>query len=802
MGRRAGLLAAFVVLGGRCLPACGDDSAAVAVALADDGVGAGADAGALADGWQYLADAAAPDGWVWSEDAQVWLPPDALGAETTAADTAAVETADKADGAGADTALLGDSATDGSAAADGSAATDGSAADGGAGGDVTAKPGELGGFCDAATPCPNEAFCVGQGSPQAYCTLTGCASHADCAPVLAADPVCCISYGAGTKKQSYCGVQFGATVCGNQDKPVGADCASGGQSDCAGSGNWCFQTSGGAQCVQGCSKLGDAICGKGTTCNVFPGGGGCLPFTPGVSDGSPCAKNTLGGCDKYAFCIESYKGDPLAYCATACTSDAGCAADLSCFVYDGSQGICQKTGTKGIGANCAGDRFSCAKGSYCVGFGGGSAVCAPQCSVDLNCGELAKAIGGEAYCAKNPGNPAGICYPKGPLGNGATCADNPYACAEGLYCIGGYDTYNPGAFCQKSCKDDGICPGTAKCMAYTKDYSGCQPDGALGQGGDCKGDPTLCKAGAFCIGAGKSWQCMTQCAVAKPACPGGNWCMPYGEDGLGICWPIGTKPVGAGCQGDPWGCQAGTFCSGYGASKAATCLQNCDAAACPGGFSCDSFGQSGKWCQPVGPGQQGVSCGPGAACVAGAVCIGQQGPAPFCAKQCAVDSDCPAKDASGKPLWCAVGKWGGYCVPDGGTAKNGICYQAPWSCAKGLVCVGDSTGNPGAFCAAGCAGFASTCAGGEKCVYLGGGDAFCVKTGTMPAGSICLQDPFGCAADALCIKGSPMPECLQQCGVGFAACPKDSPCTGFPGAAIKLCVPKDFVPFGMISVPF
>ncbi len=753
---------------------CGNDVPVSGGSAIDDAVSGTLDGSELSDGWQFAKDATAPDGWLWSDDAGAWLGPDA---------------------------------GDGSSLSDGSIPSDGIVVGDAGGdtkpaGDVAVLPGELGGFCKNTSSCPTGTFCAGQGSADAYCTPYGCSDSSDCASVPSSELVCCVTYGSGAQKQSYCLKEPNATQCGKQDQPVGGDCKTGGQSDCTGTESWCFQTTDAAKCVQTCTALNDPICPSGTACNLFPGGGGCLPYTPGVADGSPCASKTLGGCGKYALCIESYKGDPLAYCATLCTKDAECASGLSCFLYDGTQGICQQNGQQGVGGNCTGDRFSCAKGLYCVGFGGSSAVCAPQCTVDANCGDLALAVGGGAYCAKNPGNPTGICYPKGAGGNGDTCASNPYGCGEGLYCIGGYDGYDPGAFCQKACTDGSACPANATCLTYTKDYSGCKPNGKLGQGGDCQGDPTLCEAGAFCIGAGKNWQCMAQCTIGSANCPGQTWCMPYGQDGYGICWPVGQKAVGSACQGDPWNCQKGALCSSYGVQKDASCLQNCDSAPCPGGFSCDDFGQSGHWCQAIGAGGQGAACSLTAPCEKGDVCVGQEGPAPFCSKQCNADGDCAASDINGKKLWCAKGKWGGFCVPDGGVSKNGICYQEPWSCAKGLVCLGDSAGNPGAFCAQACSGFASVCAPDEKCEYLGGGDAFCFKTGNLPVGADCLQEPLGCTPAALCIKGSPLPMCVQQCGVGYPACAKDSPCTSFIGSPVKLCVPKGFVPFGTIAVPF
>ena len=756
------------------VPACGDDNAAVpAISLEDAPSGGGPDGG-LADGWQTQKDASAPDGWIWNDDAGVWIGPDAT------ADAGSTSDAVITDAVGQDAASGDAGATDA----------------------TTAAPGELGGFCAKQTDC-QEGVCIGAGSAQAYCSTVGCADSGECAGIPSGDPVCCMVYGQGAQKQSYCVKQYGATQCGKQDKAPGQSCVTGGNSDCAaGAGNWCLQSAGQAVCVQGCDKLNAPVCGAGTTCNVFDGGGGCLPYTPGVPDGSPCGSNPLGGCDKYALCIANQKNDDLAYCATPCKKDADCGTGLGCVIYNGTQGICTHYGTSPVGSNCAGDRFACAKGLYCVGSGNGSAVCAPPCVSDANCTSLGQAIGASAYCAKNPGESGGICYPQGDAGNGQNCADNPYTCAPGLFCIGGYDTYDPHAYCQKSCQDDGLCPAGASCVKYSADYSGCQPAGKLGQGQDCGGDQTKCAAGLFCLGAGKAWQCMAQCDVAQPACPGNTWCMPYGQDGLGVCWSAGTQPVGSTCVDAPWSCGQGLICSGYGQTKNATCLENCDKASCPGGFACVDFGASGHWCEPVGTGAQGASCGPSAACAAGSVCVGQQGPAPFCAQSCTASSDCPATDVNGHKLWCAAGKWGGFCIPDGDLGKNAICYEKPWSCAKGLICLGDSVTNPGAYCAQPCGGFASVCAPGEKCEYLGGGDSYCMKTGTLPAGESCLNDPQGCAPDTLCVKGAPVPECVQQCGVGFPACPKDAPCTGFTGSAVHLCVPPGFVPFGTITVPF
>ena len=267
--------------------------------------------------------------------------------------------------------------------------------------------------------------------------------------------------------------------------------------------------------------------------------------------------------------------------------------------------------------------------------------------------------------------------------------------------------------------------------------------------------------------------------------------------------PSGSAKTGTPCVAAPWSCAPGSFCQQWGQVKDATCIATCGASGtCPTGTDCKDFGQAGKYCQPSGGKPQGASCVDDAnSCAPGHVCISKGSPHAICSKQCSADSQCGA-GPGGTTLWCGIGKWGGYCLTDGDIAKNGLCFGKPWNCDKGLICLGNAAENPGAFCSIECSGFASVCGVGEKCEYFGGGQSWCVKTGKLPHGSVCLDQPLDCDPTTLCIKGSPQSQCLQTCGVGKPACPADSPCTWFPGSALKLCVPKGFTPFGPLSVPF
>lgn len=782
--------------------ACGNDSATVAASGTVADASAQVDGATLTDGWEKNPDAAPPsDAWAWNADSQRWQGPDTAGSDGAGSD-----------GAGSEVAL-----SDASAGSDGQAAdaplSDGQAADSPqAGGDMAGGPadggvapvqdGGLGAKCVSQSQCNKGLYCIGAGTPTAYCGASACQTHADCA-VATSDPMCCVAY----QGKNMCLQQFGASQCGNQDKPPGADCSKGGQSDCASEGGgFCLNISNQAQCVKGCA--GDpTVCPTGTACQTFQGGAAaCIPFTKGVGDASSCAQKPIGGCDKGAWCIANGPGDPLAYCASLCKGDADCDSGFFCQAFSATQGVCHKYGTTAAGQSCAGDRWSCAKGLFCMSAETASATCTPLCQSDSDCADLQKAIGKAAYCLKGAGA-TGACYPKGDAKNGDNCSKDPTVCSPGAFCVGGYDVYNPDAYCQQSCTAPGtLCPPSSQCIAYTKSYAGCQVTGTKGQGESCVGAPTSCKASSLCVGPAGGEICAQLCKVgASPggpdACPAGTWCSGWG-DGGGSCLPAGTKPVGAACVGEPYACAPGTFCSTWGKGPGSTCIVACGAqGACPAGTDCKDFGQFGKFCEPLGGKGQGASCATTADCASGHVCIAAGTPHAICAKQCAKDTDCGATGGAAGGLWCGVGKWGGYCLPDGNLTQNQSCYLKAWQCSKGLVCIGDPSGNPGAFCSKECAGFAASCGPKTKCQYFGGGQSWCVPYGNQPAGTICTADPGVCDPSTLCVKGTPQPQCLQICGLGHPACPADKPCSYFPGSAIALCVPKGFTVGGAIITP-
>jgi len=543
-------------------------------------------------------------------------------------------------------------------------------------------------------------------------------------------------------------------------------------------------------------------CPSGTACQVFDGNtAGCIPFSPGKPDGSPCAGATIGGCGKGSWCVEAYPTDPLAYCASPCKGDADCAPGLDCSLYAAGAGICQKHGKAKAGDSCANDRFACQKGLFCIGAGSASAACTPICQQDSDCAVYAGQIGKAAWCAKGPAG-GGACQPKGDLPNGAGCGKDPKACAAGSWCVGGYDGYNPDAWCQQPCGAAKPCPAGSVCTTYTDAYAGCQPDGKKGQGEPCAGDPTACKAGSLCLGPQGGEVCASLCkpgaaAGSAGACPAGSWCSAWGAGG-GVCLPSGATPIGKPCAGKPFSCAPGSFCQGWGKGGDAACIAACGPGiTCPAGTDCKVWGELGSWCQPVGGAGQGQPCTASAnACAPGLACIAAGTGYAMCAKACSQDKDCAA------PLHCTKGTWGGWCIPSGSLALYESCFGKAWQCQQGLACLGDPVANPGAFCSKACAGFADVCGAGAKCQYYGNGQAWCAKTGKLPHGAACTGTPGDCDASTLCVKGTPLPLCLQQCGSGFPPCPTDSPCTWFAGSAVQLCVPKGFIVGGVVRIPF
>jgi hypothetical protein len=458
--------------------------------------------------------------------------------------------------------------------------------------------------------------------------------------------------------------------------------------------------------------------------------------------------------------------------------------------------LCLQTGTIAAGSSCAGDRFGCVAGTYCWAPDNAlAATCLPLCDKNSDCAGLEASLGMKAVCQKGE-NTKGLCVPQGELPPLSSCGGQPFACAAGSVCVGGYDVYNPDAFCQQLCGMDTTppCPKGFSCTLFG-DTGLCQPSTGKGQGESCDADPASCAAGHLCVGPNDSEQCAKLCQ-SSGECGDGLWCAPLGPNN-GICLPAGALAPGASCVDAPFGCQAGHWCAGWGQSAGSSCIAPCPPSGnCGTGLSCMDYGNAGSWCETAGTiGQDGDCSKTPSGCAAGHTCIAENTDHAICAASCDKDADC----ASGH--WCAEGQWGGWCLPAGQVADGASCYGDAWSCSAGLLCIGDADNNPASVCSKPCAGFAAVCGPGAKCQAFGSGQAYCLQTGSAPAGDSCLADPGSCNPQSICIKGTPLPTCLQQCGFGWPACPADHKCTAYPGSAVQLCVPPGFTPFGPVQVP-
>lgn len=758
------LLTLGVLLG---LAACSDDATSGLGGGDKRADGSGADATNLLDGTAG-ADSAAGDA-------------DAVALSDGVADGVLV------DGSKDTTSPVGDTASDSGAD---------SAGDSGA--DATTlpepKPGGLGWPCSSHAQCKPGSFCagIGQGEGEGQCASAGCDSHADCA-VASEAPFCCVVYD-GT---SYCLPQKGATACGGGDVPPGGDCSNGGQSDCnTAAGDLCLQTGVDAQCVSGCKTQQDCLTGH--FCQVFDGGkGACIPFTPGTSEGTPC--NEIGDCDAGDWCLGNEPGDPQAWCASFCKPDAsnpgGCGTSQWCADFGGG-GVCVAKGGIPAGGSCTADRFGCAEGSWCWGAGNPmAALCLPICQNDADC--MGVDLGPDYVLTCQKGDSSkGLCVPTGKTAPGSSCAGAPWSCSSGSVCVGGWEVYNPDAICQQVCGQATTppCPDGSGCTLYG-DSGLCQPKAGKGQGESCAGDAGSCGVGLFCAGPYKQEICATLCSGSGD-CGAGQWCAPTGGS-QGLCLPAGELPVGAGCSGQPFGCAAGSWCSGWGLDASSSCIAPCPASGvCGAGAACADFGQAGQWCKAAGGiGQDGSCSNDPNGCSAGFACLAQDTDHARCAAPCNADADCTANH------WCLTGSWGGWCVPEGTIAAGESCYLQAWSCAPGLVCLGNADTNPAAVCGKSCVGNAAICGNGFTCQAFGGGQAWCMPSGDAPSGSVCLDDPGSCAPGSLCIQGTPLPTCLARCGLGWPTCPNGQTCTGFAGSAVQLCVPGGFIPFGPVQVP-
>lgn len=661
------------------------------------------------------------------------------------------------------------SASDGSGAdgVDGDGGTD---LDGGSpdGGSV-----EGGSACTTDADCPEGLRCDGDFGPPFCAPIptpdgSNCATSADCEFADSDQLFCCAGY-FGSQRCAPAGDPATGATCGDSTGEQGDDCVDGGQSDCAGERAVClFSESDYAYCSEACVAPAFA-CAEGAYCRVLVEGprgyGLCIEYGD-TEDLTSCIDDPTA-CGENSFCILGEEGDPLAFCATVCESDADCSGDTVCNDF----GVCTPDGGREPGESCIDDRFSCGDGGFCINYGTRYAQCTQRCERDRDCSN-------DSTCFITETG-EGFCIREGDRAQGEFCGDDPLSC-EGI-CSGDALAYDPGAFCINPCESDADCPGTSYCTPVgpaAELY--CQPDGSVGQGGDCSLDPFSCERGSICVGYGTGDAFCSRPCAGDAECGAGNWCIPFSSE-VGYCVPAGEASVGEECTADRFSCGPELVCGGPDRPQ---CFQICtdDPTGCPSGQTCLDPAENGeRYCLPTGDREYGSPCADDIySCALPSFCAETFSEQARCTVSCTRDGECPAGE------WCYATATGGVCRPGGTAGPMESCEGDLYACRPGLTCL--LGGGPGAFCAEECTGFPSVCGDGEACTWVGYGRSVCIATGGASHGESCAEDRFACDDETWCASaGTESATCVDACSFSPDECPDGTSCR-FLRSGLALCL--------------
>ena len=291
----------------------------------------------------------------------------------------------------------------------------------------------------------------------------------------------------------------------------------------------------------------------------------CAPVGGNIATGQFCYDHST--CAS-SLCLVLPDG---AVCSQNCNPSAGgtggCPTGMAC-AGQGTNGICYPKGDNQLGETClsAADCLT----FNCIGVGGGQGVCTQPCDNATPCP-------GSMTCS------FGFCVSPGSGEFGDDC-ETLLQC-QSAFCV-------PFAnYCSQSCKVDGDCPATSKCIAE----SYCDA-GATGEKGEtCGPKAKECMPGLFCFyktAAAELGTCESKCDVRYDDCKSNELCQWVWQDWsqkvVGLCVADnGGAGLGAACGGSAY-CKPGMVCADTDGTGA-KCRQDCNAAntlGCAGGATC------------------------------------------------------------------------------------------------------------------------------------------------------------------------------------------------------------------------
>ena len=138
---------------------------------------------------------------------------------------------------------------------------------------------------------------------------------------------------------------------------------------------------------------------------------------------------------------------------------------------------------------------------------------------------------------------------------------------------------------------------------------------------------------------------------------------------------------------------------------------------------------------------------------------------------------------AGSYCFYLAGPWG-FCMPEGGTLEPGEnCIDDPFACREQALCINGGDSDDPYGWCAELCSEESGCPVEETCNAFG----LCEPQGTLRAGESCLDDRFSCGVGLICaFAGTRAAECSRLCESDIE-CPLDSYCFDLPGRDDGIC---------------